>query len=263
MAKVKLGNVKGPKGDQGGTGATGPQGPQGPTGPTGPKGATGARGSQWYTGTAVTGTSTTPAVFPGTGIAAALVGDIYLNTSTGNVYHCTTAGAAAVAKWAYVGCIRGLQGPQGPKGATGATGATGPQGNVGATGPQGPKGDKGDPTTVDAVLSATSTNPVQNKVINQKFADVQDSLAQLVMKKTIEVTTSNNGNTRVDLSSDKYALLSVLCRDGIGNASGVVCIPYVYSVRYKELGFHAISESSPFGVIANKTITVDIYYISL
>lgn len=177
MAKVKLGNVKGPKGDQGGTGATGPQGPQGPTGPTGPKGATGARGSQWYTGTAVTGTSTTPAVFPGTGIAAALVGDIYLNTSNGNVYHCTTAGAAAVAKWAYAGCIRGLQGPQGPKGATGATGATGPQGNVGATGPQGPKGDKGDPTTVDAVLSASSTNPIQNKAVATKFQDVQDSLA--------------------------------------------------------------------------------------
>jgi len=179
MAKLKLGNIKGPKGDQGGTGATGPQGPQGPTGPTGPKGAQGTRGSQWYTGTAVTGTSTTPAVFSGTGIAAALVGDIYLNTSTGNIYHCTTAGAAAAAKWAYVGCIRGLQGPQGPKGATGATGATGPQGKVGATGPQGPKGDKGDPTTVDAVLSESSANPIQNKAVATKFKDVQDSLGKL------------------------------------------------------------------------------------
>ena len=185
MAKLKLGNIKGPKGDQGGTGATGPQGPQGPTGPTGPKGAQGTRGSQWYTGTAVTGTSTTPAVFSGTGIAAALVGDIYLNTSTGNIYHCTTAGAAAAAKWAYVGCIRGLQGPQGPKGATGATGATGPQGKVGATGPQGPKGDKGDPTTVDAVLSASSANPIQNKAVATKFQDVQDSLDRSTIADTI------------------------------------------------------------------------------
>lgn len=195
MAKVKLGNVKGPKGDQGGTGATGPQGPQGPTGPTGPKGATGARGSQWYTGTAVTGTSTTPAAFPGTGIAAALVGDIYLNTSTGNVYHCKTAGAAAIAKWAYVGCIRGPQGPQGSNGATGATGPTGPQGEVGATGPQGPQGPKGDPTTVDAALSATSTNPVQNKVVNQKFADIQDSLDRDYP--TINAKTINSLNFQV------------------------------------------------------------------
>lgn len=155
MAKVKLGNVKGPKG------------------------ATGARGSQWYTGTAVTGTSTTPAAFPGTGIAAALVGDIYLNTSTGNVYHCKTAGAAAIAKWAYVGCLRGPQGPQGARGETGATGPTGPQGKVGATGPQGPKGDKGDPTTVDAALSESSANPIQNKAVATKFKDVQDSLDRI------------------------------------------------------------------------------------
>ena len=179
MAKIKLGNVKGPKGDVGKTGATGPQGPQGPTGPTGPKGAQGTRGSQWYTGTAVTGTSTSPAVFSGTGIASALVGDIYLNTSTGNIYHCTVAGAAASAKWAYVGCIRGPQGAQGVKGATGATGPTGPQGNVGATGPQGPKGEKGDPTTVDAALSKDSTNPIQNKAVATKIQDVQDSLGHI------------------------------------------------------------------------------------
>lgn len=83
------------------------------------------------------------------------------------------------------------------------------------------------------------------------------------MKKTIEVTTSANGNASVNLSSDKYALLSVLCRNGIGSTSGVVCMPYVYSVNYEQLGFHAISEAPPFGVIANKTITVDVYYISL
>ena len=203
MAKIKLGNVTGPKGDQGAVGPTGPQGPrgatgatgpqgvqgpkgdtgprgaagaQGATGPTGPKGAQGTRGSQWYTGTAVTGTSTSPAVFSGTGIASALVGDIYLNTSTGNISHCTVAGAAASAKWAYVGCIRGPQGAQGVKGATGATGPTGPQGNVGATGPQGPKGEKGDPTTVDAALSKDSTNPIQNKAVATKIQDVEDSL---------------------------------------------------------------------------------------
>lgn len=239
MAKVKLGNVKGPKGDQGGTGATGPQGPQGPTGPTGPKGATGARGSQWYTGTAVTGTSTTPAVFPGTGIAAALVGDIYLNTSTGNVYHCTTAGAAAVAKWAYVGCLRGPQGPQGARGETGATGPTGPQGKVGATGPQGPKGDKGDPTTVDAALSESSANPIQNKAVATKFKDVQDSLGRLsvMTPKRLNVEVAPGASYTVPYDG-MYVLTSLSksssnanawwLKDGIeffGVNSGEACMP--------------------------------------
>ena len=89
--------------------------------------------------------STTAAVFS-TGISSALVGDYYLNTSTGAVYRCTVAGAATAAKWAYAGSIKGATGAQGPTGAAGAkgaTGATGPQGPTGATGPQGPKGDTG------------------------------------------------------------------------------------------------------------------------
>lgn len=98
---------------------------------------------------------------------------------------------------------RGLQGPQGLQGATGETGATGPQGIQGLQGPAGsaatitigsvttsapgtsasvtnsgtssaavldfvlPKGKDGADggVTVDGTLSATSTNPVQNKVI--------------------------------------------------------------------------------------------------
>lgn len=102
-------------------------------GPQGPKGDTGQRGSNWYQGTAITGTSTTAAVFSNSGITAAFVNDKYLNTSTGAVYNCTVAGAASVAKWAYAGSIKGPTGAQGPKGDTGATGARG------ATGAQGPK----------------------------------------------------------------------------------------------------------------------------
>ena len=75
--------------------------------PRGNTGAAGTRGSRWSTGTAVTGTSTTAAVFSGTGIADALVNDMYLNTSTGYIYRCTVAGAANVAKWVYEGSIKG------------------------------------------------------------------------------------------------------------------------------------------------------------
>lgn len=149
----KIGQIEkmeGPQGPKGDTGATGPQGPKGDTGAKGPQGAkgdTGQRGSNWYQGTAITGTSTTAAVFSGSGIAAALVNDKYLNTSTGAVYNCTVAGAASVAKWAYAGSIKGPTGTQGPKGDTGATGArgaTGDQGPQGIQGPQGPKGADGD-----------------------------------------------------------------------------------------------------------------------
>ena len=84
------------------------------------QGATGTTGSQWYSGTGITGTSTTATVFSSSGISSARVNDMYLNTSTGYTYKCTTAGAASAAKWVYAGSI---------KGATGNTGATGATGN--------------------------------------------------------------------------------------------------------------------------------------
>ena len=141
--------AQGPQGEKGATGAQGPQGEKGETGATGPQGAkgdtgaAGTPGSKWYNGTGVTGTSTTGTVFSGSGVSSARVGDMYLNTSTGDVYECTTAGAASTAKWAYKGSIKGATGSQGPKGDKGDTGAQGPQGEKGATGAQGPKGDTG------------------------------------------------------------------------------------------------------------------------
>ena len=52
------------------------------------KGSPGAAGSsaQWYTGTKITGTSTTATIFSDSGITAAKVGDMYLNTTTQNTY---------------------------------------------------------------------------------------------------------------------------------------------------------------------------------
>ena len=86
----------------------------------GQTGGTGA-GAVWYTGTAITGTSTTATIFSGSGIANAKVGDMYLNTSTQNTYRCTVAGAASVAKWVYVSNIKGAQGGTGPAGADAIT----------------------------------------------------------------------------------------------------------------------------------------------
>ena len=59
MARLLIGNIKGPKGDKGDTGATGPQGKQGaqgvqgmqgPQGPSGPQGVQGMQGPQGPSG---------------------------------------------------------------------------------------------------------------------------------------------------------------------------------------------------------------------
>jgi hypothetical protein len=67
--------VQGPSGSQGADGATGPQGVQGETGPVGPDGL---RGSKWFDGNGVPGT-----------VVGQLVGDHYLDVSTGTIYELT------------------------------------------------------------------------------------------------------------------------------------------------------------------------------
>lgn len=136
----------GPVGPKGSTGATGPQGPKGNTGDRGPAGANGTS-ALWHSGTAVTGTSTSAITVAVSGSKA---GDMYLNTSTSNVYKATAANS-----WVYICNIKGAQGiqgatgPTGPRGATGAAGAkgdkgdTGPRGLQGIQGPIGPQGPAG------------------------------------------------------------------------------------------------------------------------
>lgn len=62
-------------------------------------------GKRWYSGTAITGTDTSPHVVSGSGVSSAGVGDYYYNTSTGYYYECTLAGNASTAKWKYDGVL--------------------------------------------------------------------------------------------------------------------------------------------------------------
>ena len=78
-----------------------------------------AAGGRWYTGTAITGTSSTPTSFD-TGITLAQPGDLYLNTVTSYVYLCVTAGNQSTANWTYLCSIKGNTGEQGLRGLTGA-----------------------------------------------------------------------------------------------------------------------------------------------
>lgn len=77
-------------------------------GAQGDPGLDGGRGSLWYTGTAITHTSGTDT--PDTGISGALVGDMYLNTATSDVYRCTAAGDSGAAVWTFLLNIKGANG---------------------------------------------------------------------------------------------------------------------------------------------------------
>ena len=132
-----IAGATGPTGATGATGAVGKTGAVGPTGATGPGGSVGptgatGTGAKWYTGTAITGSSTTATSY-NTGISSAVVGDMYLNTSTYNVFRCTVAGGTSAAKWVYQTNIKGTTGAKGPTGAQGATGPVGPTGPAGVS----------------------------------------------------------------------------------------------------------------------------------
>lgn len=114
-----------------------------------PRGANGTSAT-WFTGTAVTGTSTTAVTVSVTGSKA---GDMYLNTSTYNVYSATAANS-----WVYKCNI---------KGATGSTGSSGTSAGFGT------------PTaTVDAntgtpSVTVTATGPNTAKVFNFAFKNLK------------------------------------------------------------------------------------------
>lgn len=180
-------NIMGPKGDTGATGEQGPQGIQGiqgipgEKGDKGDKGATGAQGYSFVT--SVSRPSFTEANWTTYGEVGheenwsntesirngCRNGDIFTivgtATDTGNshvlYYRCINSS----------GTLRGtcIAHSIALRGATGATGPQGPQGETGPQGPQGPAGS-GANITVDSALSSTSTNPVQNKVVNSALS---------------------------------------------------------------------------------------------
>lgn len=75
----------------------------------GSKGSTGAAAT-WFSGGAVTGTSTTAKTF---NVPGSKAGDMYLNTGTSNVYKATAAN-----QWVYLCNIKGPQGTPGNNGTT-------------------------------------------------------------------------------------------------------------------------------------------------
>lgn len=66
----------------------------------------GTPGSKWYSGTALSGATSSAA----TGISYANIGDMYLDTDSNYIYECTTAGASGTAVWTRRNYIKGDSG---------------------------------------------------------------------------------------------------------------------------------------------------------
>lgn len=114
----------------------------------GSKGSTGAAAT-WFSGGAVTGTSTTAKTFTVSGSKA---GDMYLNTGTSNVYKATAAN-----QWVYLCNIKGPQGTPGNNGTTPTIKAAA-GGNIGTVGTP----------SVTANTSGTTTTFTFNNLKGQK-----------------------------------------------------------------------------------------------
>ena len=157
----------------------------------GSKGDKGDRGSLWRVSDKMTGQSTSGTAFPGAGFEDSVVNDICLNPTTFDLYRCQTAGNAAAAKWVWECNIKGATGP---------------------------KGDKGDPTTVDAALSESSANPIQNKAVAVKFKDVQDSLDRVQFENIEDVKFRFVGGSAIHIqmtaqTGDIYLLQARMTKD--------------------------------------------------
>ena len=150
MARLLIGNIKGPKGDKGDTGATGPQGKQGAQGVQGAKGDVGLPAlvmkkslvGEYPVGSTFTGNvsewlNRTP-----------LANEYSTALSGGGkysiVWQCVSqSGSLFTGKTISRQSIIGTQGPAGPQGPKGDVGPAGPTGATGPTGPQGKQGIQG------------------------------------------------------------------------------------------------------------------------
>lgn len=143
MARLLIGNIKGPKGDKGDTGATGPQGKQGAQGVQGAKGDVGLPAlvmkkslvGEYPVGSTFTGNvsewlNRTP-----------LANEYSTALSGGGkysiVWQCVSqSGSLFTGKTISRQSIIGTQGPAGPQGPKGDVGPQGVKGDTGETGPK-------------------------------------------------------------------------------------------------------------------------------
>ena len=237
MSKVLIGNFKGPQGEQGIPGIQGEQGERG------------NRGSRWTEGTAITGTSTTPTVFSGTGISDALAEDMYLNTDTGNAYRCTTGGVATVAKWVYACNLKGIKGDTGAKG---DPGTAGPKGEKGDTGEQGPKGDTptvADDMTVAFTEAATRENIATGEKMSVLMGKIKKFFTDLTAPAFAQMIT-----TKEDLLATKvtgYVPDAKAVADTYTELNGKLSLIETINITTNQIGFYCYKNGKTVTLIIN------------
>lgn len=163
-------------------GPPGPQGLPGKKGETGETGNTGERGSKWMSGTAITGIDPNGIEFPNSDIENALVGDFFINTSTSDIYECVKSGNSSVAKWAYIGNIKGKKGDRGD---------VGPQGTV--------------ENIDDQILTFESAENLENvksgETVKITFGKLMKAVGAFIVHHTQKATTSILGHIKITNSA--------------------------------------------------------------
>lgn len=201
----------------------GSKGSTGATGAKGTTGSTGTRGSMIYWGTAITGTNATATIFSSSGVSSALVNDLYLNTSTWNIYQCTTAGAASVAKWTYKGNI---------KGATGAKGAAGTNATTTA-------------------IATTSANGLMSKEMVQKLGAI-DGITSDINSESPTIAASSKMVHDLNSSLQDILIVREVAKDITAQYLSNVRIPLPDIEGYKAIGI--VGESINYLLISHGAI---------
>lgn len=217
-----------------------------------PQGIQGIRGTTTYSGTAITGTSTTPTAYP-TGIASAIPGDQYYyngiaSSDIGNVYICTAGGDAQTALWRYDRNIRGAPGA----GAVSTVNGLQPiDGNVALTGADIPVSGT-DATKIDAALEGK-----QETINSGNAASVRTAL-ELGSGAIKDIQA---GNFTVTVAAGNYADTTVTFSPAFANAPAMSgTIGNASAASYTRIGISPSAASAVVRVYneatTEKTLTV-------
>ena len=223
-------------GGGGGSGSQGATGSQGVTGSQGITGATGSQGIQGVTGAtgAISFTSSTTAP------AGATYGDMWFNTTSGNIFVYITDGTSSywVEPFGPQGAT-GANGTNGVSGATGATGATGFQGNTGATGSQGATGATGSQGVTGATGPQGATGTAGSGVAGNNDVGVM-----YLKNNAVETVISVINQRQVVSGTMQTGALYNFIKD-----------PSTNSLKYTGSGgrFHAIATFDFFSEVSNNT----------
>lgn len=171
-----------------------------------PQGIQGERGTTTYSGTAITGTSTTPTAYP-TGIASAIPGDQYYyngfaSSDIGNVYICTAGGDAQTALWKY---DRNNRGAPGAGAVSTVNGVQPTDGNVALTGADIAVSGT-DAQTINAALSAIAARTGADIAVSETDTTKLDVA---LSAKQATITSDNAASVRQVLGLGSGALLQV------------------------------------------------------